>query len=258
MKRFTSIFVAVVVLCLPLLAPVFVRAQQQEPPVYTFVALWNVPRAQWAEYTTWREKNAQPVLDRMFKDGTLVSWGNFETLVHQEDGYTHGVWWQASGIAGLERARLELIKLPPSPAMTGARHRDFLYRSLIHYTKAAGPTSGYLRVSSSQVQPGKGDEFRKLWEKYAKPTYDELLANGTITYYELEVEDVHTQNPGWRYVVSIAPSAEAVDKVNATFVALNQKRSAEEREGISAMFREVTVPGAHWDYVARIASYAQK
>ena len=258
MNRFMRVLVAAIMLCPLLLVPAIVEAQQQEPPVYTFVSLWDVPRAQWADFTAYRDKNSRPVVERMFKDGTLASWGYFETVVHIENGYTHGGWYSATSIAGIERIRTELVKLPPNPAAAGARHRDHLFRSLIYRTKGAGPTSGYLSVSATQVQPGKGEEWRELWDKYAKPTLEELLANGTVTHFELEVEDVHTENPGWRYSVEIAPSAEGVDKVNVAFRALGDKRSAEERRAVGAAFREVTVPGAHWDYVARVTNYAQK
>lgn len=254
-KQFT--LAVLVVLCLALFAPLTAKAQQQEAPVYTFVALWAVPRAQWAEYGAWVEKT-QPVLERLFKDGTIVSWGRFETLVHTEEGYTHGAWWQSSSIAGIERTLKELLKLPPSPALTGARHRDHLYRSLVYRTKGPGSGPAYLEVNASQVQPGKGDEWRGLFDKYTKPTIDELLTNGTITHYELQVEDYHTMNSGWRWGVTILPNAESIDKVNDAFRALNNKRTAEEREAIGAAFREVTVPGAHWDYVARVTNYQMK
>ena len=109
-----------------------------------------------------------------------------------------------------------------------------------------------------QVERGKGDRWRELWEKYTKPTYDELLTNGTILTYVVAVQQVHTDNPGWRYVWYVAPSADAVDKVRAAFVALGKKRTAEENRGIAAAFDEVTVAGAHWDYFARVLNYAHK
>ncbi len=255
--RQSSLVVAFLVLCLGLLEPVTVVAQQQEAPVYTFVALWAIPRAQWAEFGTWVEKT-QPVLERLFKDGTLVSWGRFETIVHTEEGYTHGAWWQSSNIAGIERTLIELLKLPPSPALTGARHRDYIYRSLVYRTKGGASGPAYLEVNATQVQPGKGREWRELFDKYTKPTLDELVGNGTISHYELQVEDYHTMNGGWRWSVTLLPNAEAIDKVNAAFRALGDKRSQEERDAIAAAFRDVTVPGAHSDYVARVTKYQIK
>ncbi len=252
------IYLVLAVLCMALLVPLVATAQQQETPVFTFVALWNVPRAQWAEFTAFAEKNNRPILERLLADGTLVGWGNFNTVVHTEDGYTHGGWFAATSIAGIERALGEFLKLPPNPATLGARHRDHLFRSLIYKARAASPTSGYLWVSTTQVKPGKGREWRELWEKYTKPVLDELQANGTLSSYFVEEEHVHTESPSWRYSGYVAPSADAVDKVWAAIVALGQKRTAEERSAIGDAFAEVTVAGAHRDFFARVSNYAHK
>jgi len=252
------IYLVLAVLLVGLLVPLVATAQQPEPPVYTFVALWNVPRAQWAEFTAFWEKNARPVLDRLQADGTIIGYGSFASVVHTEEGYTHGNFWETTSIAAVERALGELLKLPPNPATLGARHRDRLQRSLIYKARSAGPTSGYVWAGTTKVQPGKGREWRELWEKYAKPTYDELLANGTISRYVVEVEHVHTEDPGWRFIVYVAPNAEAVDKVRAAFVALGEKRSSEENRAISDAFAEVTVAGAHWDFFGRVTNYAHK
>jgi len=248
-----------VVLSPCLLAPYGASAQPAEqPPVYTFVAEWTVPRAQWGEAAAFFEKTTRPVLERLTAGGTLGGWGNYETVVHQEDANTHGTWWTASNLAGIERAREELIKLPPNPAMAAAKHHDYLVRSIIYNGKTAGPASGYLLVSSGKVVPGKGLQWREFWEKYSKPTYDELVADGTIVGYSVDVEQVHTDDPGWRHTVVVAPSAEAIDKMNAAFQALGRKRGAEANRGIFATQAELTVAGVHRDYFARVVAHARK
>ena len=250
-------YLILAVLCLSLLAPLLATAQQEEPSVFTYVGLWSVPRAQWDDFTAFRQKNAQPILERFFADGTIVGWGNFATIVHEEEGYTHGTWWSAASIAGIERVLGELLKLPPNPAVTPTKHRDHLFRSLIHRSRPASG-SGYLWVSAFQIQPGKGRDARELWDKYTKPTYDELLANGTITMYVREREQVRTENPALRYFVYIAPSADGIDKVRAAFVALEQQRGPVENRAIETAFADVTVAGSSRNYFARIANYAQK
>jgi hypothetical protein len=245
-----------VVLCVLFLAPVVAPAQP--PDVYTFVAQWAVPRDQWNAFTDFNEKNARPVLERLYANGTIVGWGNFASIVHDESGMTHGTWWQAAGLANIERVLGELLKLPPNPAVAGAKHRDYLMRSLVRNAKASGPTGGYLWVSGTQVKSGKGQEWRDLWDKYTKPLYDELLAGGAITYYELETEHVHTDDPGWRYLVYITPTADGADKVRAAGVALSGKRGPETNRAIGNAFAEVTVPEAHRDFYARVLGYAVK
>ena len=117
---------------------------------------------------------------------------------------------------------------------------------------------GYLRVGSLAVQPGKGAQWRELWDKYTKPVYEELVANGTLSSYAVQVEQVATMDTATRFVVNIAPNAEAMDKANAAFVAANQKRSQEERDAIGAAFAQVIVPGSARGYMARIHSYSMK
>ena len=66
-----------------LLAPLAASAQQQEePPTFTFVSEWAVPRAQWADWIAYTDKNLKPIFDKLLADGTIISWGTYVTIVH--------------------------------------------------------------------------------------------------------------------------------------------------------------------------------
>lgn len=244
--------------CLPVLVPSFASAQPPEQPIYTFVAEWNVPRAQWAEFSSFWEKNSKPVLDRMVADGTLIEWGRTATLVHTQEGATHSSWWSATTIAGTQQVLAELLKLQPSAPVAGARHRDYLLRSLVYRMRPGSPSAGYLLLSYTQVQPGKGREWRELWDKYMKPTYEQLLADGTIAGYGVDVEHVHTRSTGGRYLWVFAPNAEALDKLETAFAAARGNFSPEASRGIGAAFAEVTVADAHRDSLERVLDYVRK
>lgn len=259
-RRSTSILLA---LSLTLLAPLVAFAQQapppQEPPVFTFNPEWTIPRGMWDSLGKHFDRDIRPVLERRLADGTLLGWGRYQTVVHQPTGGTDGFWWSATSIAALERLTGELLPTAArNPAITAATsHTDGLYRSIIQRRRGAASGSGYLWVSATQVQPGKGQEYRELWEKYTRPTYDSLLAAGVITMYSLDVEQVHTQNPGWRYFYYVTATPDGVDKVGATFAALAQRRGPEMNRAIGDQFAEVTVAGAHWDFFGRVLSFAQ-
>ena len=240
------VVVSVLLLALPVAA--------QEAPVYTYLAHWNVPRAQWAEFTALGEESVRPVLEHMLANGAIVSWGNSATVIHEENGTTHDVWWAATSIAGIERVREELAKLPPSPVLAGAKHHDHLIQSLIHRGSTTDTTSGYLYISLYKVRPGRGQAWRAVWEKYFKPTYDELLANGTILSYEVSFEYVHTGDPRTRIVWYIVPSADAEDKVNEAFTAVFEKEAAT----IFAAFSAVAIRSEHRDRFRRVLNYAHK
>ena len=223
LKKWQASLSVVGLLCL---APLTMAAQQMEPPVYSFVAEWAVPRAQWGDFTYAFERVHRPILEKGLAEGALISWGTYTNIVHTDEGITHGFWFTSATLAGLEKVRTELIKQPPNQGMLAAtKHRDYLLQSLVHRGKTAAPAGGYLSVAALLVKPGKGPDWRKVWEKNYQPIYDVLLANGTILAYGLDRESVHTENPGWRYEYTVSPSAEAEDKVSAAF------RSEERRVG---------------------------
>jgi hypothetical protein len=97
----------------------------------------------------------------------------------------------------------------------------------------------YTRYGFAQAKPGKGADYRAAWEKYNKPVYDSLVKDGTIAAYGLAVEEVKTTNDFTHYTWYDASSLGATDKVRAAFMADRAKRSAEERDAISAVFAEV-------------------
>ena len=257
-RRSTFILFA---LSLTLLAPIQAVAQQAqpEPPVFTFNPEWTVPRTMWDTLGMSFDRDIRPVLERRLADGTLLSWGRYQTVVHQPNGSTDGFWWSATSIAALERIIGELLPTAGrNPAiMAATSHTDGMYRSLIQRRRAASG-SGYILVSAVQVQAGKGQEYRDLWEKYTKPTYDSLLTAGVIVMYSLDVEQVHTQNPGWRYFYYVTAMPDGVDKVFAAFQALSQRRGPDANRGIGQQFADVTVAGAHWDYLGRVPAFGQK
>src|ERR1700722_16140388 len=76
---------------------------KEKPPLYTYVAEWNIPRPQWAEMAKGNAAN-QKIMDGAVVDGTIVGYGNDRTVVHQSDGITHDEWWSAMSMAGVLNA----------------------------------------------------------------------------------------------------------------------------------------------------------
>lgn len=252
MKPMTLLLAA---LSLPAFVPAPALSQQSEQPIYTFVANWAVPRAQWTEFASSWLKNSEPVLDRMLAEGTIVEWGASEDVVHNHDGYTHSVWWAATSLAATQHALVELIRLQPGPEVVAAtRHEDRLLRSLIYRVRPGTVTAGYLEVSYTQVQAGKGKQWLALWNQYYRPVLEELFANGTVAGYGIDVEHVHTGDPGGRLSWILYPNAEALDKAEAAFEAARQKNPAPSPNP----FLEVTVAGAHRDWLDRVVHYVRK
>jgi hypothetical protein len=229
------------------------------PEPYTFVAEWQIPRNLWAAFPADFVKNTRPILEKLAGDGTLVGWGVYEEIVHTPDGYTHGAWWTSTTIAGVEKARRALLAASASsPSLAGATgHRDFFLRAIINGGKPfAG--EGYLTVSSYLLKPGKGREWKELWEKHDKPLFDDLVAKGTLLAYSVEVEDLHTDNPLRRSVVTLTPNAEADDQFVAAADAAGAKLTPQERQTRALTFEALVEPAAHRDSYARIIRAWQK
>lgn len=235
-------------------------AQPAAPTAYTFVAQWEVPRAQWGAVVADFEKNTRPHLEKMAAAGTLVGWGFYETIVHTPDGATHGVWWTSPTIAGIEQTRTELVKAgaASSSLASATAHRDYLLRSLVGNGKSGSGTGAYLTVSVQVVKADKGQEWRQLWDKTTKPILDGLVAQGVILGYSLDAEQVHTDNPGFRFIVTLLPNAEAEDKVGDAFRAAQAKASEQERQTITQSFQALLEPGMHRDQYMRVLRYWTK
>jgi hypothetical protein len=260
MSRRSVIGVAVAALLSTGTIAIAQTAATAPPTTLTYVAEWQLPRAQWGAFAADFEKNTRPVLEKLGAAGTLVGWGAYEMVVHTEEGYSHGVWWSAASYAGLEAARSELVKsAATSASLTAATgHRDLFLRAVAGNGKPGSGAGGYLTVSRYLTKPGLAQDWRALWDKHSKPLYDDLVAKGVLSAYSIDVEEMHTDSPGWRLVVTLTPSIEAVDQFGAALDAADAKRTPDERKTIALQQGAVVEPGSHRDLFAKIIRYWSK
>ena len=128
-----------------------------------------------------------------------------------------------------------------------AKTHDYLTRDLVSGfapTMAPAGTLPWTRYAFVRVKPGKGAEYRKAWEKYNKPIFDKLAADGTLLAFGLAVEDVRTDGDFTHYTWLATKDLASQDKVRAAFLADRDKRSAEEQEAITHLFTSLTDPDA--------------
>ena len=250
------VFAPVVVLVALLLmsTPAWAQGNANQQPVFTYVAMWGVPRAHWADMEKMNTDD-KAILDPLVANGTLTGYGMFENWVHSDGGYTHGSWFKANSLAGLLKT-LEIIysqKNVTSPAMAASKHMDYIMVSTIHGTRAVTNTTGYLRVISSEVLPGKMDDFIQAYRLYIVPVYEKLMADGTIVAYQLDTE-YNTENaPGRTFSVIETRDAEGMDKVRMAF----SESFAKNPAGIAALVA-TSVPNSRNDLLARITNMTHK
>jgi hypothetical protein len=250
--RFTATVGAVLFVVAMCATPVL--AQAKAPDTLTYVAEWTIPRDQWAGYAEWTAKNHKPILERLAAEGTLVDWGIYETYVHEETSNTHGAWWSATSYANIEKARTALMKAGFHPAAMTGTHHDYLMRSSTGGTHAGATAGGFLSVNRQEIRPGQGKDWKEMWEKYRKPVLDELVAQGALASYAIQVEDVHTASNAYRYLVTVSTSPEAEDQIDAAWSAAGDKLSEAEQAALGRVNRELTVPESHRDYLAKITA----
>src|SRR5215472_13825405 len=100
-------------------------AQNDEgkPPVYTYIAQWAVPRAQWADMVKLDEQE-RPLMEKMVADGSIIGYGTFTSLIHQEGEPTHGSWFTASSEGKLMKAleQIYALGLTTTPVEGNSKH----------------------------------------------------------------------------------------------------------------------------------------
>jgi hypothetical protein len=191
---------------------------KEKPPMYTYVASWVIPRAQWADMDKSASAN-QGTLEKAMADGTLVGFGSDITEVHQVDGSTHDSWWSSMSMAGVLGI---LDKFAASGSSTSTvlasatKHWDNLVVSR-HYNWRSGSYKGaYTREATFRLKADAPDEaVETLSNSFFVPLFEKMLADGTILEYEIDTEVVHTDNPNQFFVLFITPNAEGLDKFDA-------------------------------------------
>ena len=191
-------------------------AAQEKAPIYTYVAQWAVPRGQWPDMVKADEQD-RPVLDKLVADGTLIGYGAYTNLIHQEGEPTHGTWFTATSEGNLLKA-LEMIYAQPglvtAPVQAASKHWDQIFTSSIYNSKPGTSSGGYLTWSRWEVKPGDMPSYSELTKKLLVPALDKLLAEGSITSYGQLTEDYHQQKLGAIFEYFTVPDYASLDKAN--------------------------------------------
>jgi hypothetical protein len=235
--------------------PVKAKAQASggEEATYTYVALWGVPRPQWGDIEKFY-KEAQPELNKLVADGTVLAWGNARNFTHDERGMTHANWITATSFANIRRG-LDAIHaaLPQPAAFSSSKHEDLMLRSTIHGANPGASGSGMLWVAHYRVRQGQMDTFTQLFASEIQPLFAEQMAAGNILGYSLDFQAIHTEEPGGVDIAYLLPDAAAIDKFQAALAAYETKHP-EAGPAIEATMDY----GVHRDYVYEVISFAQK
>lgn len=220
-KRFWCVFAGICSLVLLTLSCLPSQAQsdaKEKPPMYSYVANWQIPRAHWAEMNAANDAD-KPILDKALADGTIIGYGNDEILVHQLDAETHDNWWSSMSMAGLIKVldQFYASESATSPALQSAtKHWDLILVSRYYNWKPGAWKNGYGHVGSYGLKHDAPDDALDLLSKnVVVPLLEKMLADGVIREYEIDTEAIHTTSPNTFWIVYVASSPEGLDKVDS-------------------------------------------
>jgi hypothetical protein len=185
--------------------------------MYSYVANWQVARANWADM----DKVHAPVNDVLQKamaDGTIIGYGNDANLVHTLDAETHDMWWSSMSMAGIIKA-LEQARAASdanSAALNDAKHWDEVYVSQYYNWKSGPYKNAYTNISAYKMKAdAPEDALDNVAQHLVVPVLEKLLADGTILEYEIDTRAIHTEAPGLFAIVCITPTPEGIDTMDA-------------------------------------------
>ena len=231
------------------------RAQNGgKPAVYTRIAQWAVPREHWRDFAK-MIADERDLLDKLVADGTLISYGEFAELLHQEGMPTHGSWFTATSRAGLLKALEAFYKRPQLtfPVRAASKHWDFLTVSRMYGMQPGKFQDGYLAGGSFQVKPGKEEAFVDIAKRHIVPIMEKLKSEGVVVLYSLETEDFHSETPGTFTFVYVAADAAGVDKVED---AINAEFAS--HPALEAAVESFVDWKGHRDFLARVRNMVNK
>jgi hypothetical protein len=225
----------------------------EKAPLYTYVSEWSVPRAMWADYL----KNEAPDVDLLKKavtDGTLISFGSYAVLNHQEGSPTHGTWFSANSMANVLKV-LETLRTAPAataPSLAAAKHWDYILQSHDYNAHSGTFANGYLRVGNWRGKPG-ADADGKILKATMLVLLEKLFADGALHSYQIDEETVHSADPGAFFVAIVANGGEGIDKFDAAIDDAQKNNPAGW-----AGFGSTLDPHGHRDFLARVGAMTHK
>ncbi len=196
-------------------------------------------------------------------EGVVLAWGMETPVLRYPGGTTHLIWFTVANWDGVNKVlagmEAQQAKLAAEEARSGAKKttaervretidstktRDWLTRDLVSGF-GQPPAAGVLpvtRYNFVKVKPGKGADYRRAWEKYNKPVFDKLVADGVVLAYGMAQEEVKTDGQFTHFIWIATANMAGMDKIGAAFAADRSRRTEDERASIGEAFANALEP----------------
>jgi hypothetical protein len=183
---------------------------KEKPPMYSFIAVWNIPRAQWAAREN-QAVSARKILDQAISDGTIVAYGFDENPLHD-------TFWLAMSRAKLQSVLDQFKKLgiTAAPAPAGATAPPVSILVSRYYNWHAGKwENAYVHVGIYKIRPdAPPNVVDTLSKNFFAPLLEKMLADGAIFEWETDTYADPKDAPGTFLIAYLSSTAEGLDKTN--------------------------------------------
>ncbi|HZO52988.1 MAG TPA: hypothetical protein VFB63_09735 [Bryobacteraceae bacterium] len=240
---------------------------QPAPQPLTMVAIFKVKPNKTSDWVAVMKGVYAPVLDQLLKDGVITAYGADMDLLHQAGKPNASAWIAMPNWASVQKvnAAIEEAQRKNPGQMVRAleatdpeAHSDLLLRSPVFQMKT--PAAGALPVTTftmNTVKQGKNDAYTKLYDEHIKPVLDQLLQQGAILGYGVDVEVEHSMPVGTRVEWIMMPDLAARDKVDAAFREARGRLTEDGRRVLQANFQEA-LEREHKDWTSKSVVFAAK
>ena len=250
----------------------FSQQTPAQPQSLTFYYDYTVNPGKEDEFMNLIKLVGAPVRDKLMAEGVIQAWGMETPILRQPGGTTNLIWFSVANMGDVEKvltameaqqAKLEAeakaskSKTPSErirETVDMSKTRDWLTIDLVSGFSSPQPAPGVLpvtRYNFVKAKPGKGNDYRRTWEKYNKPVFDKLVADGVILAFGLSTEAVRTEGNFTHYVWMATTNMGGLDKIAAAFAADRARRTEDERNSITQAFNDATEPDMARSIVTR-------
>ena len=213
-RKLRAAFAELTVLAMSIVWAAPAGAQTKEvrakPPMYSYIAVWNIPRDQWKTREN-QAAAAREILDRASSDRTIVAYGF-------DGNPLHDTFWLAMSRAKLQSVRDQFHKagIVGLPAPTGATAPPASILVSRYYNWHAGTwENAYVHVGIYKMRPDAlPHAVDTLSKNFFAPPLEKMLADGAIFEWETDTYADPQNAPGTFLIAYLSATQEGLGKAN--------------------------------------------
>jgi hypothetical protein len=216
-KKLWAVFTGLTVLTISAIGSRHASAQtveiKQKPPMYSYIAVWNIPRDQWKAREN-QSKAARNILNQAIGDGTISAYGF-------DGNPLHDTFWLTLSKTGMQSVIDQFKKagITPASAPTGASPAAPPPASILisryYGWRATVCENAYVHVGIYKMKPAAPpDVVDTLSKHFFAPPLQKMLADGVIFEWETDTYDNPKDGPGTFLIAYLATTSESLAKAH--------------------------------------------